>query len=82
MKNNDIITLDDNKRYAICKSCIYDDREFLLLIEVDEDENLLNKGLIVEKINDGKNIKIVDDDILRYLISQKFAEIIINDFKN
>ena len=81
MKNYDIITLDNNKNYTICKNYIYENREFLFLIEVADDENLLNNSLIVEKINDGKNIKIIDDANLMCFLSQKFAEIIINDFK-
>lgn len=77
----DIVTLDNNKEYVICKTLTYKEKEYLLLIRVDEDENLLDERLIVEKLNNGKTLKKIKESNLKQIISEKFAKMIIEELK-
>ncbi len=83
MEELDILTLDNGKDYVITKVLEYNDRCFLLLIEVNKDENLLDDKLIVEKVNDGKTefLQIIDDERLNIIVSEKFAKMLLEDLK-
>ena len=63
MEELDILTLDNGKDYVIAKMLEYKDRYFLLLIEVDKDENLLDEKLVLEKIIDNKDeyLQMIND---------------------
>lgn len=76
----DIITLDNNKEYVICNAINYNGKEYLLLIRVDEQENLLNEKIIVEKINNNE-LKKIQNKNLEQIISEIFAKKIIQNLK-
>ena len=79
----DIITLDNNKDYVIAKMLKHNEKDYLLLIEVDKDENLLEEKLIVERVNDStiQYLKRIDDDLTNEIVSEKFAKLLLNDIK-
>ena len=79
MEELDIITLDNNKDYVISKILNYRDKEYYLLIEVDNDENLLEEKLILEKFND--SLKYIEDELIFKIVSEKFAKMLLNDLK-
>ena len=83
MENFDILTLDNGKDYVIAKSLDYNDKNYLLLIEVDKEENLLEEKLVVEKINDGGEdyLEIIEDEKLYDIVSSKFAKMLLEDIK-
>ena len=83
MEELDILTLEDGKDYVIAKTLTYNNRNFLLLVEVDKDENLLNNKLVVEKINDGGEdyLEIIEDEKLYGIVSSKFAKMLLEDIK-
>ena len=59
----DILTLANNKDYTVAEQLYYNDKEYLLLIEVDADENLLQDKMIVERVKteDGYIVKDIKD---------------------
>lgn len=75
----DVLTLDNNKDYIICKTLNYQEKEYLYLIQVDEEENLLEEKLIVEK--NGKTLKKIKNSNLNQIISEKFAKMLLEDLK-
>lgn len=81
MELYDILTLENSKDYVITKMLTYNNKDYLLLIEVDNDENLLEEKLVVEKIIDseGQFVKEIDDDNLKNIISEKFARMLLED---
>lgn len=83
MELYDIITLDNGKDYVISKMLIYNEKDYLLLLEVDKDENLLNENLIVEKQSDnnGDYVRDITDEKLKQIISEKFAKMLLEDIK-
>lgn len=75
-----ILTLDNNKDYAITKIIDYDNFEYLLLVRVDEEENVLDEKIIAKKIIDNDNqvsIEVVTDknlyDVLINLFIEEFS---------
>lgn len=46
----DIVTLDDNKEYAVVEKIVFNNNEYVLLNEVDKEENLLNHSIIMKVI--------------------------------
>lgn len=83
MENFDILTLDNGKDYVIAKTLDYNEKTYLLLLEVDKAENLLEDKLVVEKINDGKDeyLEIIEDEKLCEIVSSKFAKMLLEDAK-
>lgn len=83
MEELDILTLDNGKDYVISKMLKYNDKEYLLLIQVDDEENLLDEKLIVERVKefDDYYLKIVDDDNTKKIVSDKFAGMLLEDMK-
>ena len=83
MELYDIITLDNGKDYVISKMLTYNEKDYLLLLEVDKDENLLNENLIVEKQSDnnGDYVRDITDEKLKQIISEKFAKMLLEDIK-
>ena len=61
----------------------YKDRYFLLLIEVDKDENLLDEKLVLEKIIDNKDeyLQMINDKKLYEVVSSMFAKMLLQDLK-
>jgi flagellar biosynthesis component FlhA len=45
----DILTLEDDKDYTVANMATYNDNEYLYLIEVDKEENLILDNQIVVK---------------------------------
>lgn len=83
MEELDILTLDNGRNYAIAKMLDYNKKKYLLLIEVDKDENLLEDKLVVEMINDGGEdfLEIIEDKKLYDIVSSKFAKMLLEDIK-
>ena len=83
MEELDILTLDNGKDYVIAKMLDYKDRSFLLLIEVDDDENLLEDKLVVEKCKSDNQeyLEKIEDKKLYEIISSKFAKMLLEDLK-
>jgi flagellar biosynthesis component FlhA len=52
----DILTLENNKEYTVANMASYEDNEYLYLIEIDKDENLILDNQIIAKrvIKDGE----------------------------
>lgn len=79
----DILTLEDNKDYTIANMTAYNDSEYLYLIEVDKDENLIEKNQIVVRrvMKDGEDsVEIVTDkeelDAVNRIFYDLFKEIV------
>lgn len=83
MEELDILTLDNNKDYVINKIISYRNKEYLLLIEVDKDENILDEKLILEKVKTDKGyiLSIIKDEIIHKIVTEKFAKILLEDLK-
>ena len=71
-----IITLDTNKRYAVVETLTYQDHDYLFLTRVDENEELLDENIFVEKVktNKGYGVKPIEDEEIIKLISKKFLD--------
>lgn len=60
----DILTLEDDKDYTIANMAIYNDSEYLYLVEVDKEENIKedNQKIIRRVIKDGEDsVEIVTE---------------------
>ena len=82
MDRYDILTLDNGKDYTISHSASIDGIDYLLLVEVDDDENILDDKMIVEKSKDGKTLTVVDDKKIYDRISYIFTKMISEDLNN
>ena len=73
MNELDILSLSNNKDYVIGKMLKFRDKEYLLLIEVDNDDNLLDEKLILEKskVNNTLLLKEISDTLIFKIVSQK-----------
>lgn len=77
----DILTLENNKQYTVIKYLEYNDSEYYLLIEVDENEELLEEKLIVKKIEIDSEIgvaPIADPDEFSE-VKEMFVNMLYND---
>ena len=76
MEKYDILTLENDKDYVINEITNYNDHKYLLLIEVDSNENILDEKLIVELIEteDGFDLEEVTDKDIYDNISKIFIE--------
>ena len=83
MEDFDILTLDNGKDYVIAKTLEYNGSTYLLLIEVDKDENLLDERKILEKLVDGSEeyLKMIEDNNIYKIVSEKFAKMLLEDLK-
>lgn len=79
MELYDIVTFD-NKDYAIAQQVFYNDKEYLLLIEVDENEDLLEEKLIVEKVTtaNGYGIKNIKDAEIYKEVKSRIVDLLLN----
>lgn len=60
----DILTLEDDKDYTIASMTTYNDAEYLYLIEVDKQENVIetNQKIVRRVVMDGEDsVEIVTD---------------------
>lgn len=75
----DIVTLY-NKDYVISQQVFYNDKEYLLLIEVDENEDLLEEKLIVEKVTteNGYGIKNIKDLEIYKEVKSRMVDLLLN----
>lgn len=75
----DIVTLY-NKDYVISQQVFYNDKEYLLLIEVDENEDLLEEKLIVEKVTteNGYGIKNIKDLEIYKEVKSRIVDLLLN----
>lgn len=79
MEKYDILTLDNGKDYTISQITEYNGKDYLLIVEVDEDENILEDKLIVEKEKDSSDIYIVEDKEVLKKLSTIFTEKVLQD---
>lgn len=82
MEKYDILTLDNGKDYTICQMTDYNSKNYVLLVEVDEDENVLDDKIIAEYNEYNNEIKIVNDENLYKIISSVFKDMILQDLDN
>ena len=75
----DIITLDNNEEYTVIKKINEQEKKYLLLAPVDEDENPDVESIkIVEQKNENNILKIVDvknNDTLKRLSTTFLSEL-------
>ncbi len=60
----DILTLEDDKEYTVANMILHKDVEYLYLVEVDKDENIIetNQKIVRRIITDGMDgVEIVTD---------------------
>ena len=76
----DILTIQD-KEYTVAEQLMLDNNEYLLLIEVDKDENTLKNQMIVEKvkIEDGYGIKNIDDKNIYKKVKHQLINMLYNE---
>lgn len=81
MNELDILSLSNNKDYVIGKVLNFRNKDYLLLIEVDNDDNLLDEKLILEKskVNNTLLLKEISDTLIFKIVSQKFAKMLLED---
>ncbi len=82
MEELDILTLDNGNDYVITKKLNYKENDYLLLIQVDKDENLLpEEKIIVQKMKDssGEYLSVIEDDLTNQIVSEKFAKMLLED---
>ena len=77
----DIITLSNKRKYTVAELLKYNNKEYLLLIEVNDNEDLLEDKIIAEKVKTSKGygIKSVNDEKILIIISDKFIEMLKNE---
>lgn len=82
MELYDILTLEDDKDYTIVEMVTHNDSEYLYLIEVDKDENVIeNNQKIVRRViaNGEESVEIVTEkeelDELTQIFFELFKEI-------
>lgn len=78
MENLDIITLDNQKDYCILKKLEYDYDTYFLLNEIDKDENLLNKQIIMKLFGEKEMILVTDSEEYNK-IKDIFISLLINE---
>ncbi len=81
MELYDILTLDDDKDYALLSMKEYDGNTYCLLVEVDEEENPLENVLILKKVSLGNNefeFEQPDPDALS-VITDVFKDQLLNE---
>lgn len=81
MNELDILTLNNNKDYVIGKMLNFKNKEYLLLIEVDENDNLLEEKLILEKskVNNKLLLKEISDKLIFKIVLEKFARMLLEN---
>lgn len=81
MNELDILTLNNNKDYVIGKMLNFKNKEYLLLIEVDDNDNLLEEKLILEKskVNNKLLLKEISDKLIFKIVSEKFARMLLEN---
>ena len=81
MEKYDILTLDNGKDYTISQMVEFNGKDYLLLVEVDDDENILEEKLIVEKIKDNNELVVVNDEEEYKNVSSIFTKMILQDLE-
>lgn len=68
-----LITLEDNKKYIITSDLVYEGERYIFLAGVKEDESDINKEFVIAKaVNDNGEAYIedvTDEELLKTLIS-------------
>ena len=84
MELYDILTLDDDKDYALLKMETIKDETYCLLVEVDQEENPLENSLILRRITlpDGsfEFEELVEEEY--NMISEIFQEQLMNEIES
>ncbi len=78
----DIVTINDDD-YVIIASTIRDNKKYLLLKEIDKDENLLDKQIIARLVIDDNQdyaIEDIEDSYLLEVLRQEFANILKKEY--
>ena len=82
MELYDILTLEDDKDYTIAEMVTHNDSEYLYLIEVDKDENVIedNQKIVRRVISNGEeSVEIVTEkeelDELTQIFFELFKEL-------
>ena len=81
MEKYDILTLDNGKDYTISQMVEFNGKDYLLLVEVDDDENILEEKLIVEKIKDNNELVVVNDEEEYKNVSSIFTKMILQNLE-
>lgn len=81
MEKYDILTLDNGKDYTISQMVEFNGKDYLLLVEVDDDENILEEKLIVEKNKDTNELVVVNDEEEYKNVSSIFTKMILQDLE-
>lgn len=74
----DILTLEDDKDYTIANMASYNDAEYLYLIEVDKDENVIetNQKIVRRVLQDGEDsVEIVTEKEELEAVTKLFFEL-------
>jgi len=76
----DIIKLSDSNKYVVCSKTIYQEKNYLYLIDLANNENV-KFGMEKQKGDKMIIVEIEDADLIRQLLPLFFekAKIIIND---
>ena len=79
----DILTLDDGKDYVISEELEHNNKNYLLLQEIDENEDIIKENtMIVEKTVDNEDISLTTieptEESYEYL-SNKFSSMLLKD---
>lgn len=77
MDSFDIITLENKKEYCIIKMLEYDYDTYLLLNEIDKDENLLSEIVIAKILSENEIVLVTDKDEFDN-IRDLFVSLLIN----
>lgn len=81
MEKYDILTLDNGKDYTISQMVEFNGKDYLLLVEVDDDENILEEKLIVEKNKDTNELVVVNDEEEYKNVSSIFTKMILQNLE-
>ena len=79
----DILTLDDGKDYVVSEELEHNNKNYLLLQEIDENEDIIKENtMIVEKTVDNEDISLTTieptEENYEYL-SNKFSSMLLKD---
>ena len=75
----DILTLEDDKEYTVANMILHKDVEYLYLVEVDKDENIIetNQKIVRRIITDGMDgVEIVTDIEVSAIFHKLFAKMV------
>lgn len=69
-KKDYIITLDDNKEYALISSIEYNGKKYIYLVELENNENCIFAELVNDNI-----VKEIEDQLLLAKVIEQFTKL-------